>query len=154
MPLNDVESKLNFPVPGDAALEPPAEWERLRRQRAVAHVSLSGADDASSLRRYEDVEAVLSGPRFTRELSGCGERISVYGTGGVSKSPMADLLPRSGEPHQRRRRMAGTWSAVKRVSALRPGIGPMADRPVGELREGGKPAGLAVGGLRELPVRW
>jgi cytochrome P450 len=59
---------------------------------------------------------------------------------------MADILPQGGEGHQRRRRMISGRFTAKRVSALRPGIMAMAEQLVDEM--------VAVGGLREVPVRW
>lgn len=154
MPQNEVEPNLDFPipVPSDAALEPPAQWDRLRERCPVAHVSLPSGDDASLVTRYEDVRAVLSDPRFTRKLSAGGARISADETGGVFNSSMADVLPQSGEPHLRWRRMISKWFTAKRVSDLRPGIEAMADRLIDEMEKSGKPADLKTGLAFPLPV--
>ena len=66
MSASKAEELLPYPIPNDAALDPPAEWEELRQQCPVAHVQFPSGDRATLLTRYDDVRKVLSDPRFGR----------------------------------------------------------------------------------------
>jgi cytochrome P450 len=144
---------LSYPIPSDAALEPPAEWAELRRQCPVAKVTLPSGDEASLITRYDDVKAVLSDPRFTRTLNADdAARVSDNESGGVFNSEMASVIPASGEGHLRWRRMIGKWFTVKRLAALRPGIEAMAEQLIDEMVKTGGPADLKAGLGFPLPV--
>ncbi|MEV5536794.1 cytochrome P450 [Saccharopolyspora shandongensis] len=147
------EQVLDYPIPSAAALEPPAEWARLRQGCPVARVSLPSGDEASLLTRYDDVKRVLSDPRFTRQLSAEGAaRISANESGGVFNSSMADSLPQTGEEHQRWRRMVAKWFTARRMTALRPEIEAMADRLIDDMVTRGAPADLKADLGFPLPV--
>jgi cytochrome P450 len=125
---------LDYPMLGPAALEPPAEWEQLRRRCPVARVTLPSGDQASLLTRYDDVKKVLSDRRFTRQLNAPdAARISANESGGVFNSSMATTLPQEGEGHQRWRRLVAKWFTAKRMNALRPEIAAMAERLVDDM---------------------
>ncbi|WP_433445349.1 cytochrome P450 [Nonomuraea sp. CA-141351] len=144
---------LSYPVPSEAALEPPAEWAELRQQCPVARIKLPSGDEAKLLTRYEDVKQVLSDPRFTRQLNaGDAARISANQSGGVFNSGSAKALPQSGEGHLRWRRMVGKWFTAKRMAALRPGIEAMAERLIDEMVKSGQPADLKASLGFPLPV--
>lgn len=147
------EQVLNYPIPNEAALEPPAEWAKLRQECPVARVKLPSGDEASLLTRYEDVKAVLSDPRLTRKLSAPGAaRISANKSGGVFNSSVAEHIPQSGEGHQRWRRMAGKWFTAKRMNALRPEIEALADQLIEDMVAHGQPADLKAKLGFPLPV--
>ncbi|SCF65631.1 hypothetical protein GA0115259_1007520 [Streptomyces sp. MnatMP-M17] len=133
---DESDQVLSCPLPGATALEPPAEWADLRGRCPVARVKLPSGDEASLLTRYDDVKRVLSDPRFSRQLDAPdAAHVSANESGGVFNSSLAGSIPQTGEGHQRWRRMPTLHLAV-----------PARDlRPV---------EGLAVGGPRELPVRW
>ncbi|MFJ1767805.1 cytochrome P450 [Amycolatopsis sp. NPDC088138] len=136
-----------------AALDPPAEWERLRRQCPVAAVRLPSGDQASLLTRYDDVKQVLSDPRFTRLLNASdAARLTDSDSGGVFNSEMANTLPQEGDGHQRWRRMISKWFTAKRMAALRPGVVAMAEQLVGEMVASGAPADLKASVGFPLPV--
>jgi cytochrome P450 len=147
------EEVLSYPLPAPAALEPPAEWDRLRRRCPVAAVRLPSGDQASLLTRYDDVKQVLSDPRFTRVLNAAdAARLTDSDSGGVFNSEMANTLPQQGAGHQRWRRMISKWFTAKRMAALRPGIEAMAERLVDEMVAGGAPADLKAAVGFPLPV--
>ncbi|HUR08383.1 MAG TPA: cytochrome P450 [Nonomuraea sp.] len=149
----DGEQVLIYPIPSDAALEPPAEWGRLRQKCPVARVALPSGDEASLVTRYEDVKRVLSDPRFTRPTHvDDAARISDSESGGVFNSEMATAIPQSGEAHQRWRRMISKWFTVKRMAALRPGMETMAERLIDDMLERGQPADLKASLGFPLPV--
>ncbi|MFC3996015.1 cytochrome P450 [Nocardiopsis sediminis] len=144
---------LSYPIPSEAALEPPAEWAELRQQCPVARVKLPSGDEAALVTRYEDVKQVLSDPRFGRRLDADGAaRIADTESGGVFNSDMASALPESGEGHLKWRRMVGKWFTAKRMSALRPGIEEMAERLIDDMVRNGHPADLTANLGFPLPV--
>ncbi|KOG34187.1 cytochrome P450 [Streptomyces resistomycificus] len=146
-----IEQPLDYPLPAPAALEPPAEWARLRQQCPVARVKLPSGDEAALVTRYEDVRSVLADPRFTRELNAPGAaRIIDTESGGLFNSPVANTL--AAEGHARWRRMVGKWFTARRMAALRPGIEATADRLVDGMLEHGQPADLVTHLAFPLPV--
>ncbi|GAA0849831.1 cytochrome P450 [Streptosporangium amethystogenes subsp. fukuiense] len=144
---------LSYPIPGEAALEPPAEWARLRQGCPVARVTLPSGDEASLVTRYEDVKLVLSDPRFTRPTHADGAaRISATESGGLFDNEMSMSIPQTGGEHRRWRRMLGKWFTAKRMAALRPGMEAMAERLIDDMLERGHPADLKAGLGFPLPV--
>ncbi|MEV7871764.1 cytochrome P450 [Streptomyces sp. NPDC088124] len=153
MSRNDDEQVLTYPIPNDAPLEPPAEWERLRQQCPVARVKLPSGDEASVVTRYDDVKQVLSDPRFPRRLDAAdAARISATKSGGLFNSSMSSAIPDTGEEHQLWRRLVGKWFTAKRMASLRPGIEAMADRLIDEMVASGQPADLKAALGFPLPV--
>jgi cytochrome P450 len=146
------EQVLRYPIPGDTALEPPAEWAELRGECPVAHVRLPSGDRATLLTRYEDVKRVLADPRFTRRLDAPdAARLSAEG-GGVFSSEMAQIIPDGGDEHQHWRRLVGRWFTAKRMSALRPGMARIAERLIDDMVERGRPGDLRAALGFPLPV--
>jgi cytochrome P450 len=143
---------LRYPMHSDAALEPPAEWARLRERCPVARVTLPSGDEAALVTRYDDVRAVLADPRFTRPTGDRGARVADVESGGVFNSEMANVLPQHGEEHLRWRRMIGKWFTAKRMNALRPGIEAMAEQLVDDMVAKGAPADLKAALGFPLPV--
>jgi cytochrome P450 len=144
---------LRYPIPVEAALEPPAEWAQLREQCPVAHVRLASGDEAALVTRYDDVKQVLSDTRFTRPTpSDNAARVADVESGGVFNSEMATVLPQHGEAHLKWRRMIGKWFTAKRMNALRPGIEAMAGQLIDEMVKQGSPADLKAGLGFPLPV--
>ena len=146
------QETMRYPITAEAALEPPAEWARLRAECPVQPVTLASGDEAMLVTRYDDVRAVLSDPRFTRTGPGRGARVSDAEEGGVFNSEMASVLPQHGEEHLRWRRMIGKWFTAKRMNALRPGIEAMAEQLVDEMVAKGAPADLKAALGFPLPV--
>jgi cytochrome P450 len=147
------ETTLHYPIVGDAALEPPSEWERLRRGCPIAEVRLPSGDAASLLTRHADVKQVLSDPRFSRPTHNPdAARITANESGGVFNSEMAASIPNGGPEHQRWRRAIGKWFTAKRMAALRPGIEDMAERLIDEMVADGQPADLKARLGFPLPV--
>lgn len=146
------EQVLRYPIPNDAALDPPAEWAELRAKCPVAHVTLPSGDRATLLTRYDDVKQVLADPRFTRQLSAPdAARLSADG-GGVFNSEMATIIPDSGEEHQHWRRLVGRWFTAKRMTALRPAMARIADDLIDDMVKRGAPADLRASLGFPLPV--
>ncbi|MER5425817.1 cytochrome P450 [Streptosporangium roseum] len=150
MSLN--EQVLSYPIPADAALEPPAEWAELRGKCPVAHVTLPSGDRATLLTRYADVKQVLADPRFTRQLNAPdAARLSAEG-GGVFNSEIATIIPDGGEEHQHWRRLVGKWFTAKRMTALRPSMTEIAEQLIDDMVKRGRPGDLRAGLGFPLPV--
>ncbi|MEV4569054.1 cytochrome P450 [Nonomuraea sp. NPDC049419] len=150
--MNVNEQVLNYPIHNDAALDPPAEWARLRGECPVAHVKLPSGDGARLITRYEDVKAVLADPRFTRRLTAPdAARLSADG-GGVFNSDVAQIIPDGGEGHQHWRRLVGRWFTAKRMAALRPAMAQIADDLIDDMVKRGAPADLKASLGFPLPV--
>ena len=147
------EQVLSYPIPNDAALEPPAEWAELRSTCPVAHVKLPSGDRATLLTRYADVKKVLADPRFTRLLNAPdAARMSADENGGLFSSEMATIIPDSGEEHQHWRRLVGKWFTARRMTAMRPAMTRIAEDLVDDMVERGAPADLRAGLGFPLPV--
>ncbi|MFI7707786.1 cytochrome P450 [Nonomuraea sp. NPDC049480] len=150
--MSSHEQVLTYPMPSEAALEPPAEWGELRGKCPVAHVTLPSGDQATLLTRYEDVKQVLADPRFTRQLTAPdAARISAEG-GGVFSSEMAAIIPDGGEEHQHWRRLVGKWFTAKRMNALRPVMAQIAEDLIDDMVKRGQPGDLKASLGFPLPV--
>ncbi|MFI9845974.1 cytochrome P450 [Nonomuraea sp. NPDC051941] len=151
--MTQSEQVLSYPIPSEAALEPPAEWADLRGKCPVARVTLPSGDEATLLTRYEDVKQVLADPRFTRLLNAPdAARLSANDDGGLFSSEMAAIIPDSGEPHQRWRRLVGKYFTAKRMAALRPAMAQIAEQLIDEMVEHGAPGDLKASLGFPLPV--
>ncbi|MFC7641005.1 hypothetical protein ACFQX6_08400 [Streptosporangium lutulentum] len=146
------EQVLSYPIPNDAALDPPAEWAELRSKCPVAHVTLPSGDRATLLTRYDDVKQVLADPRFTRQLTAPdAARLSADG-GGVFSSEMAQIIPDGGEEHQHWRRLVGKWFTAKRMNALRPSMARIAEDLIDDMVKRGASGDLKASLGFPLPV--
>lgn len=153
MTQGEVGGLLQYPIPSEAALEPPAQWASLRQGCPVARVTLPSGDEATLVTRYDDVKRVLSDPRFTRPTpADDAARVADVESGGVFNSEMATVLPQHGEAHLKWRRMIGKWFTAKRMNALRPGIEAMAEQLIDEMVKQGSPVDLKASLGFPLPV--
>ncbi|GAA3636223.1 cytochrome P450 [Streptomyces iranensis] len=128
----------DFPFATEHPLEPPKEWAALRAEGCpIPELTLrSTGAPVRVLTRYEDVHAMLSDPRFPRDVSEAGPD----GTG-------------TGERHQRWRRLVGQALTAKRVAALRPRIVAIGHALVDVMEAGPIPADLWAGFAYPFPVR-
>ncbi|MFK4087594.1 cytochrome P450 [Kribbella sp. NPDC020789] len=137
---------IDYPMPPVAAIEPPAQWEKLRQECPVARVRLPSGDQAALLTRYDDIRQLIADPRFARSSSDKdAAKISMLDR---QESP----IPRTGDGHQRWRRMLTKWFTAKRMAELRPRIEAMAEQLVDEMVAHGQPADLRASLGFPLPV--
>ncbi|TXK42390.1 cytochrome P450 [Nonomuraea sp. C10] len=148
-----MKQDLSYPIPSEAALEPPAEWAELRGECPVAHVKLPSGDQAMLLTRYADVKQVLADPRFTRLLTAPdAARLSATDDGGLFNSELAQIIPDGGEEHLHWRRLVGRWFTAKRMAALRPSMAAMAEELIDDMVKHGAPGDLRAALGFPLPV--
>ncbi|WP_433442873.1 cytochrome P450 [Nonomuraea sp. CA-141351] len=151
--MSQSEQVLSYPMPSEAALEPPAEWAELRQGCPVARIKLPSGDEAKLLTRYEDVKQVLADPRFTRLLNAPdAARLSANDDGGLFGSEMAAIIPDSGEGHLRWRRLIGKYFTAKRMAALRPAMTEIAEQLIDDMVKRGRPGDLKASLGFPLPV--
>ncbi|MDJ1130757.1 cytochrome P450 [Streptomyces iconiensis] len=152
--MGQEEQVVPYPLAYEAALEPPAEWERLRQRCPVAAVELPSGDRATLLTRHEHVKNMLADRRFSRPTAQDGAaRPAPGGAGGAAVSGDSSVLvPGKGEPHQRWRRQVGKWFTAKRMTALRPAMTGIAEKLVDGMVERGSPADLRAHVGFPLPV--
>ncbi|WP_240643874.1 cytochrome P450 [Antribacter gilvus] len=144
-----------YPFPMRSALEPPEQWAELRAQCPVAHVRLASGDSATLLTRYDDVRAVLSDPRFTRQLDAAAgaARVTANESGGVFASSADQMgVLDSRESHQQWRRLVGATFTAKRVQALAPGMLAKAEELLDGLTAADGPVDLVSAFNFPLPI--
>jgi cytochrome P450 len=142
-----------FPFTPPTALEPPAEWERLRAECPVSTVRLASGDEALLVTRYDDVRGLLADPRFTRNLSQPdAARIADSATGGVFNEAGGTADITSGPGHARWRRLMSRSFTARRVNAMRPRLDELAHGLIDEMVAGGSPADLTAALGFPLPV--
>ncbi len=145
------EQVFEYPFRSPTALEPPTEWAQMREKCPVARVRLPSGDEAVLLTRYEDVQKVLSDPRFTRQLNAKdAARISTNESGGVFNDERTTAL--TGEGHQQWRRLLNRSFTAKRITALQPRIEAMTEQLIDEMQSKGSPADLVSNLGFPLPV--
>ncbi|MYU10112.1 cytochrome P450 [Streptomyces sp. SID8361] len=128
----------DFPFVPEHPLEPPKQWAALRAEGCpVPELTLrSSGAPVRVLTRYADVHAMLSDPRFPRDVSEAGPD-------GIG----------TGERHQRWRRLVVQALTAKRVTALRPRIVAIGHALVDAMEAGPKPTDLWAGFAYPFPVR-
>lgn len=153
--MNPDEQVLAYPLDPSGPLEPPAEWERLRRTCPVTEVELPTGDRAELLTRYADVRALLSDSRFARPTSqdeGAARVASEESRGIAAEGGSAMAIASQGDEHLRWRRTVGKWFTAKRMNALRPSMADMAERLIDDMVTAGTPGDLKASLGFPLPV--
>ena len=140
---------LEYPFSPPSALEPPAEWDRLRSGCPVARVRMASGDEVVLLTRYADVRQVLSDHRFSRQLT-AEDAAHVSDDEGVTFAETP--TPATGPGHLRWRRLVGRAFSARRIAVMRPRIAAMAEHLLDELLASGSPADLIGGFGFPLPV--
>ncbi|MFJ2607872.1 MULTISPECIES: cytochrome P450 [unclassified Streptomyces] len=148
----DTENPLPYPLKPPTALTPPTEWEALRRECPVAHVTFPSGDGARLLTRYEDVRTALSDPRFSRSglSSPDAARVSAGGSDDIFNSPMARTLHSVGQA--RWRSMVARYFTAKRMAALRPDMQAATGQLIDAMTDGKNTANLVPELAFPLPV--
>lgn len=133
---------LNYPIPNNRTLEPPAEWAELRGKCPVAHVNFPSGDAALLITRYEDVKGLLADTRFGRGTGQDAASVTEGEHDPLNNSDMAMAIPQEGEGHLTWRRQLNKWFTAKQMARLRTRITEVADRLVDDMTAKGAPADL------------
>ncbi|MFJ2131527.1 cytochrome P450 [Streptomyces sp. NPDC087845] len=147
--MSSSESKFPFPE-GPLATQPP-EYVRRRTQCPLGEVSLPSGDSAMLAVRYDDVEAVMKDPRFTRDLSAPGSPV-LFPADGLS-SDSTFLVNMEGPDHRRLRRIVAGAFSPRRAEQWRPDIRAIIEELLDPIEKSGPPADLIATLAFPLPVR-
>lgn len=125
----------------------PAEFDLLRRERPIARIAMASSGDPVYLvTRYDDVRAVLSDQRFSRNLARPDTARMIDGVRQPS-SPFADP-----PVHTRWRRLVSKAFTARRVEALRPKVESIVDGLLDDIENSGPPADLMEAFAFPLPI--
>jgi cytochrome P450 len=132
----------------------PARLAELRATEPVCRVTLPTGEEAWLVTRYEDVETVLTDPRFSREQRHAGST----GAGGATLPEefvvVTDrTLQMDGPDHASLRRLVAKAFTARRVEELRPRIREITDDLLDAMSAGGRPADLVAGLASPLPIQ-
>ncbi|MEV6650762.1 cytochrome P450 [Streptomyces sp. NPDC051219] len=127
-------AKHSYPIPRTLPYEPSPVYAELRKDEPVCPVSLATGDPAFMVSRYEDVKAVLSDPRLSREeLFRPGASRAQVGI------PDPDSILNLDPPRQTKlRQMVTREFSPRRVEGMRPYIQRLVDELLDDMgkREG------------------
>lgn len=140
-----------FPFPDERFGRVPRACARRREHDPLGAVTLPSGDTARLAVRYDDVAAVLTDPRFSRDLSRPGSpRLQP----GADMSDDHDTLINMDPPrHTRVRGILGRAFTPRAIEAWRPRIGALAAELVAGMRAAGPPADLVAAVAEPLPIR-
>lgn len=147
--MSTTENKFPFPE-GPLATQPP-EYVRRRTECPLGEVTTPSGDTAMLAVRYEDVEAIMRDPRFTRDLSAPGSP-SLF-PGDSLSADRSFLVNMDGPDHRRLRRIVAAAFTPKRAEQWRPEIRAIVDELLDPIEQAGPPADLINDLAFPLPVR-
>jgi cytochrome P450 len=140
-----------FPFPDEEFGRVPRSCSHRREHDPLGTVTLPSGDVVRLAVRYDDVEAVLTDPRFSRDLSkpGC-PRLQPD----TDMSDDHDTLINMDPPrHTRVRRILSSAFSVRAIEAWRPRIREIVEGLVAGMRAAGSPGDLIAGVAEPLPIR-
>lgn len=136
-----------YPFAVDDPFLLPSEFEVLRREQPIARVRMASSGDPVYLvTRYEDVRAVLSDQRFSRNLARPDTARMIDGVRQPS-SPFADP-----PVHTRWRRLVSRAFTARRVEAMRPRVAQIVDGLLDAIEQAGPPADMMEQLAFPLPI--
>ena len=132
----------------------PSRLAELRESEPVCRVSLPDGDAVWLVTRYDDVETVLTDPRFSREQRHAG----AGGAGGATLPrefvvTTDRTLQMDGPDHASLRRLVARAFTARRVEELRPHIQEITDGLLDAMSASGPPADLVAGLASPLPIQ-
>lgn len=149
------EASHDYPFSRAEPLAPPAEWAELRGRCPVAHVRVPSGDVVGLVSGYDDVRAVISDPRFTRNLARPGAaRLATTEDGGLFSRVRPETANiNEGDGHRRWRRLISGAFTIKKMEAWRPRVQQFTDELVDGMQAKGAPVNLMAELGLPLPVR-
>ncbi|OKK05002.1 hypothetical protein AMK26_15875 [Streptomyces sp. CB03234] len=125
----------------------PPELDELRAREPVSRVRLPDGRTAWLVTRHDDVRTVLSGEKFTRDMSaGSGAAATEPGRGTTRTVNM------DGRAHLELRGLVSKAFGVRRIDGMRPRVQELTDRLFDSLEEAGPPADLVRHVAAPLPA--
>ncbi|GAA1858868.1 cytochrome P450 [Asanoa iriomotensis] len=137
-----------FPFVSADALEPPAEYAKLRQEEPVARVTLPSGDLAWLVTRYEDVRKVLADRRFSREAITAPGAPRVLPIAKGSKSIFVMDPPE----HTRLRGLVAKAFGLRAMEGLRPTVQRISDDLLTAMVKDGSSADLISAYAQPLPI--
>jgi cytochrome P450 len=141
-----------FPFPTDPLVGVPPQYAERRASCPLGKVRLTTGDEAVLLVTYRDVAAAMAEPRLTHNLSAAAGSPRMTAAPNLRDDP-DNLINKDGEPHLRMRRIVAATFSPRRIEQWKPTITALANELLDALEAGGRPADLAGGYCRQLPVR-
>jgi cytochrome P450 len=140
-----------FPFPDEKFGRVPRACAHRREHDPLGSVTLPSGDTVRLAVRYDDVEAVLTDPRFSRDLSRPGSPRLQPGT---DMSDDHDTLINMDPPrHTRVRGILGRAFTPRAIESWRPRIRALAEELVARMRGAGPPGDLVAAVAEPLPIR-
>jgi cytochrome P450 len=132
----------------------PSRLAELRASEPVCRVSLPDGETVWLVTRRDDVETVLTDPRFSREQRHAG----AGGAGGATLPKEFVVatdrtLQMDGPDHASLRRLVAKAFTARRVEELRPHIQEITDGLLDAMSASGPPADLVAGLASPLPIQ-
>jgi cytochrome P450 len=146
-----VNAVSNFPFPDEDLGRVPRQCTWHQAQDPLGAVRVPSGDTVRLAVRYADVEAVLTDPRFSRDLSVPGApRLQP----GADMSDDRDTLINMDPPrHSRVRRLVSGAFTTRSVERWRPRIRAVAEELATTMRATAQPADLVAAVAEPLPIR-
>lgn len=138
-----------YPMPDDPLSDPGGCFSALRQSSPLARVALPSGDEIWMVTRYDDVQAVLSDPRFSTSLSYEGAPRFMAADGPLASGTLMTTDP---PEHTRLRQVIGRAFTPRRVAAFRPAVQRIADDLLDAMEKRNPPADL-IEELSPLPMR-
>jgi cytochrome P450 len=107
-------------------LNPPAEFDVLRRDQPISQVTLWNGQKVWLVTRYDDAQAVLSDARFSSVPTNPGYP-TLSPAIAASRRADASFLRMDRPKHTEHRRMWTPFFAIKRIQEMRPGLQAIVD---------------------------
>ncbi|ORT57404.1 cytochrome P450 [Streptomyces sp. CB03238] len=138
---------LDYPHAADHAGDLPPELDELRAREPVSRVRLPDGRTAWLVTRHDDVRTVLSGEKFTRDMS------AVSGAAATDPGPgTMRTVNMDGRPHLELRGLVSKAFGVRRIDGMRPRVQELTDQLFDSLEEAGPPADLVRHVAAPLPA--
>jgi len=119
-------------------LDPPPELGIIRGEQPVTKVTLWNGDKVWLITRYDDVQAVLSDPRFSSVPANPGYP-TLSPTIAASRKADPTFLRMDRPKHTEHRRMWTPFFSIRRIQEMRPGIQKIVDETLTSMLEREKP---------------
>ena len=148
---------LDFPFETEFTGDPSPMATRLREQRPICQVRLPNGALAWFVLRYDEVQQVMSDPRFSRMIRHTNNRYAKDQQDGTDLTETDVLegrtLSMDGPAHTALRKLVGEAFTAQHVKALLPQIRQVTDEQLDEMEAAGQPVDLISHLAVPLPMK-